>query len=50
MRRAQDMSESIKHAIVLLQIAKNATVPHEATTGVDKVFKTEQVSVSRDAN
>ena len=31
MQRAQDMSESIKHAIVLLQIAKNATVPQEAT-------------------
>ena len=33
--KARDMAESIKHAIVLLQIAKNATVPEEAPTVKD---------------
>lgn len=34
MKRAVDMSESIKHAIVLLQIAKNATIPNVGVNSV----------------
>lgn len=37
-KKAQDMTESIKHAIVLLQIAKNAALPAESTTGTVKDF------------
>jgi len=38
--KAVGMTESIKHAIVLLQIAKNAAVPPSDSVGVVKTFRT----------
>lgn len=39
--KTRDVTESIKHAIVLLQIAKNATLP-EAAAGQAKDFSGQQ--------
>jgi len=41
---AAEMAESVKHAIVLLQIAKNAAAPAEAGTDVVKVFQSTSVA------
>lgn len=44
--KAQDMSEVMKHAIVLLQIAKNASLPSAVTTGEPKTVSEDGKSIS----
>ncbi len=46
LKGAHDMSESIKHAIVLLQIAKNAALPSDTNSGPVKNFTTRTTSAT----